>query len=162
MRSLQQPLTPFGMQLWAWLFPVTYLIHIAEEYFATGGYSAYLYRLRGVQLSNTRFLVAQTVGVVLIIAAVIIARQLRFTGVMIVILGATVLVNALTHIITSSVDQSYGPGLLSSILIWLPLGVASLIRFYPLVKRRKYWMGLAIGIVINIIVAVFTLRGGKL
>jgi hypothetical protein len=149
------------MQLWAWLFPLTYLIHIAEEYFASGGYSAYLYRLGGVHLSNTRFLVAQSVGMVLIVAGVIIARQLRFTEVMIVILGTTVLTNALTHIITSSLDQTYGPGLFSSIVIWLPLGVASLIRFFPLVKRPKYWMALFIGIAINIIVALFTLRGGK-
>jgi hypothetical protein len=147
--------------LWAWLFPVTYLIHVAEEYFAGGGYSAYLYKLRGVQFSNIRFLVAQTIGVGLIIAGLIIARHLKFTKVMIVILGATVLVNALAHIITSSVYQSYGPGLLSAILIWLPLGAASLIRFYPLVKRPKYWMALAIGIGINIVVTIYTLRGGK-
>jgi uncharacterized membrane protein HdeD (DUF308 family) len=161
MRSLQRPLTHRAMQLWAWLFPVTYLIHIAEEYFAKGGYSAYIYRLRGIQLSNTRFLIAQSIGVILIVAAVIIARRLHFSEVMIVILGATVLVNGVTHIITSGADRSYGPGLWSSIFIWLPLGAASLIRFYPLVKHPKYWIALAIGIGINIVVTIFTLQGGK-
>ncbi|MDQ3172961.1 MAG: hypothetical protein M3Q91_04515 [Acidobacteriota bacterium] len=42
---------------------VTYLLHIAEEYWGGEGYSAYLLKLRGVQLSPTRFLVVQAIGI---------------------------------------------------------------------------------------------------
>jgi len=49
--------------LWSWLFPVTYLLHLAEEYWGGEGYSAYLLKLRGVQLSPTRFLVVQAIGI---------------------------------------------------------------------------------------------------
>jgi hypothetical protein len=157
-----RPLSPAAIQIWAWLFPLTYLFHIAEEYWVAGGYSAYLYKLRGVHLSTTRFLVAQAVGVALITIGVLIARWLKFSQIMIVILGATVLVNSLSHIITSAVYFSYGPGLWSSIFLWFPLGLASLIRFYPHIKRKKYWIALAIGFGINVAISIFTLRGGRL
>ena len=45
--------------LWSWLFPLSYLIHIAEEYWGGEGYPAYLLRLRGVHMSTARFLAAQ-------------------------------------------------------------------------------------------------------
>ena len=162
MATLTRPLSPAATRLWAWLFPVTYLFHIAEEYWMGGGYSAYLYRLRGVHLSNTRFLIAQGVGVILLVAGVLIARRFHFTSVLIVILGAVVLVNSLSHIITSTVYFSYGPGLFSSIFLWLPLGAASLVRFFSVVKRRKYWIAVAIGFGINVAIAIFTLKGGRL
>lgn len=160
--TLTRPFSQADVNLWSWLFPITYLIHIAEEYWAAGGYSAYLYKLRGVHLSNQRFLVSQAIGVVLIIAGIFIARRLGFSRILIVILGAVVLTNALSHIITSSYYSSYGPGLASAIVIWLPLGVLSITRSFPSVKRGKFWMAVAIGVGINAIIAIFTLRGGQL
>jgi hypothetical protein len=110
----------------------------------------------------TRFWVAQAVGVVLLVFGIYIARRLGFVQVLIVVLGSVVLVNALTHIGTSVTYWMYGPGLISSVVIWLPLGLASLIRFFPLVKRKKYWIAVAIGIAINVVIMIFTLRGGRL
>jgi hypothetical protein len=162
MTNLTRPFSQSEVNFWSWLFPLTYLIHIAEEYFVAGGYSAYLYRLRGVHLSNTRFLISQGIGVVLLVAGVIIAKKLAFSRVMIVILGAVVFTNALSHMMTSAIHSSYGPGLWSSIFVWLPLGVLSIVRSFPSVKRNKFWMALAIGVGINVIIAIFTLRGGRL
>ncbi|HET6668633.1 MAG TPA: hypothetical protein VFH15_00245, partial [Pyrinomonadaceae bacterium] len=45
--------------LWSWLFPLTYIIHIGEEFYGGEGYPAYLKRLRGVDMSPTKFLVGQ-------------------------------------------------------------------------------------------------------
>ena len=162
MSSLSKQLSQRTILLWACFFPITYLIHIAEESWVGGGYSEYLYRLRGVHMSTTRFWIAQSVGVVLLVLGIYIARRLGFVQVMIVILGSVVLVNALTHIGTSVAHWMYGPGLISSIFIWLPLGLASLIRFFPLVKTRKYWVAVAIGIAINLVIMIFTMRGGRL
>jgi hypothetical protein len=148
--------------LWAWLFPITYILHIAEEYFLGGGYSEYLYKLRGVHLSETRFLVSQAIGIILMAIGLVIARRLGFLRMMLVILGAVVLVNGITHTATSLTYSAYGPGLLTSLLIWLPLGVATLIRFHGLVKPKKYWIAVLIGIAINGVIAVFTMKGGRL
>ncbi|HKO99286.1 MAG TPA: HXXEE domain-containing protein [Pyrinomonadaceae bacterium] len=150
------------ISLFSWLIPITYLIHIAEEFWGGEGYSAYIYRLRGVHLSPTRFLVAQAIGFALVVAAIIIARRLRFPSMMFVILTMTLMVNALTHTYNAVVLQSYNPGLVSSVLIWLPMGIFALVRFYRATTQKRYWLAIAIGIGINVVVGVITMRGGRL
>lgn len=162
MQTIKAYLSDTSITFWSCLFPITYLMHIAEEYWFGGGYSAYLMKLRGVHLSQTRFLVAQSIGLFLVILGILIARRIGFLRIMIVILGATVLTNGITHTATSLSQLSYGPGLITSLLVWLPLGVATLIRFHGEIKPRKYWMAIAIGVAINGIVAIFTLRGGRI
>ena len=150
------------ISLFSWLIPITYLIHIAEEYWGGEGYSAYIYRMRGVVMSPTRFMVAQAIGFLLVVVGIILARRFRFPGMMFVILSMTMMGNALTHTYNAIVAQSYNPGLLSSLLIWLPVGVFALVRFYRATTKKKYWIGIVIGIGINIVVGVITMRGGRL
>ncbi len=151
-----------SIDLWSWLFPLTYLLHIAEEYWGGEGYPAYLLRLRGVYLSPSRFWLAQSIGVILVIAGIILSRRLKFYHMMLVILGAAVLVNGVTHTITSARHLSYGPGLLTSIFVWIPLGVSTLVRFKTNMSSQRYWLAVIIGTAINGAVAVITLRGGRL
>lgn len=149
--------------LWSWLFPLTYVIHIAEEYWGGEGYPAYIFRLKGVHMSATRFLVAQSVGFILVTIGVLVARRLRFLPMMLVILGSTVAVNSLTHTVTALSVREYGPGLYSSIFVWGPLGIASIIRFKSMIKnQKKYWIAIAIGVGINVVVGILTMRGGRL
>lgn len=162
MHTLKKYLSATSITAWSWLFPLTYLMHVAEEYWGGGGYSAYLLQLRGVHLSPTRFLVAQSIGVVLMIMGIMLARRLRFLNMMLVILGSLVLANGLTHTITSIGHWGYGPGLINSILIWIPLGLATLVRFKGSVSDRKYWVGVAIGVGMNGAIAVLTLRGVRI
>jgi hypothetical protein len=148
--------------LWSWLFPLSYLIHIAEEYWGGEGYPAYILRLRGVHMSTARFLVAQSVGFILATIGVILARRFKFLPMMLIILGTTVAVNALTHLVTALSMLEYGPGLLSSIFIWAPLGIVTLIRFKSYIDdQRQYWIAIAIGIGINVVVGILTMRGGR-
>ena len=161
MKTLKTHASDTSLTFWSWLFPVTYLMHVAEEYLVGGGYSEYLLKLRGVHLSTTRFLVAQSIGVVLMIVGILLARRLHFLELMLVILGAGVLINGLTHTITSLTHLSYGPGLVTSIFVWLPLGLATLIRFQGSMSKRRYRAAVLIGVGINGVIAVFTLRGGR-
>ena len=150
-----------AINFWLWVFPITYLIHIAEEYWGGEGYPAYILRLRGVHMSTTRFLVAQSVGVVLVTIGVILARRFNFPQMMLIILGAIVLVNGLTHTVTALSIMRYGPGLWSSIFIWMPLGIFTLLRFRKAVSRKQYWIAIAIGVGVNVVVWILTMRGGR-
>jgi hypothetical protein len=148
---------------WSWLFPLSYLIHIAEEYWGGEGYPAYLLRLRGVHMSTGRFLAAQSVGFILVTIGVVLARRLKFLPMMLVILGALVAGNALTHTVTALSILEYGPGLLSSIFVWGPLGVATIIRYKSVIDdQRQYWIAIAIGIGINVVVGILAMRGGRI
>ena len=145
-----------------WLFPLTYLIHIAEEYWGGEGYSAYLFRLRGVYLSPTRFLILQSFGVVMIVAGVILSQQLKFPRFMLGILGALVLCNGITHTLTALSHRGYGPGLVSCILIWIQLGLVTLFLLYGQMPTVRWFVAATIGFAINGIVALIALRGGRL
>ena len=149
--------------LWSWLFPLSYLIHIAEEFWGGEGYPAYILRLRGVHMTTTRFLFAQGLGVVLVTIGIVAARKFKFLPMMLVILGTMVAVNCLTHLGTALSIMEYGPGLISTTLIWGPLGIATMIRFKnALHDQRKYWLAIAIGVAINVIIYVVTMRGARL
>jgi hypothetical protein len=150
------------IDIWSWLFPLTYLIHIAEEYWGGEGYPAYILRVRGVHLSTTRFLVAQTLGIVLMAAAVMLARRFNFPHMMVIIMASIVLVNGLTHTVTSLSNGGYDPGVLSSVVIWIPLAIFSLIRFKQDVSRKRYFIGIAIGLGVNVLVFVITMSGAEL
>lgn len=145
-----------------WVFPLTYLIHIAEEYWGGEGYPAYILKLRGVHLSTTRFLAAQSVGFFLVTIGVLLARKLHFPQMMLIVMGTIVLVNALTHTVTALTSLTYGPGLVSSILIWMPLGLFILIRYRLAVSRKRYWLAIASGVGVNLVIGLFTMRGGRI
>lgn len=162
MQIFKHPASDASITFWSWMFPITYLIHIAEEYWGGEGYSAYIYRLRGVHLSPTRFLVAQSIGFILVTIGVLLARQFKFRQMMLIILGAIVFVNGITHAVTSLTILRYGPGLFSSLFIWLPLGIFTLLRFRNGVSKRKYWIAVAIGVGVNVVVGLVTMRGGRL
>ena len=144
---------------WSWLFPLTYVIHIAEEFFAGEGYPAYLKRLRGVEMSPAKFLVGQAIGLALIFLGILIARRFSFPRQLLVILGTVVLVNGLSHLATSAYYREYGPGLISGVLIWVPLGIATLIQFRSSMSPFRYWLYVVIGIAINVVIALMTLQG---
>ena len=150
------------VDLWSWLFPITYLIHIAEEYWCGEGYPAYILRVRGVHLSSTRFWVAQTIGTVLMAAGILLARRLNFPHLMVIIMASIVLVNSLTHTGTGVSNGGYNPGILSSILIWIPLSIFSLVYFKKDMSRKRYLIGIAIGVGVNVLVFIITMRGARL
>jgi len=152
-----------GVSLVSWLILLTYLIHIAEEYWGGEGYSAYLLKTKGVYMTPSRFLIVQAIGVVLMAASILIAKRLNFRNGMAVILGATIFGNAATHIVSSLRTFKYEPGLLSSILIWVPLGLCTILYFRrQVLNAKRFWISIAIGIGINVVIAIITLRGGRL
>jgi hypothetical protein len=81
---------------------------------------------------------------------------------MLLILGTIVLINGLTHSFTSVTTHTYGPGLYSSVLIWIPLGLITLLGFKNGVTRKRYWLCISIGVGVNVLVGVITMRGGRL
>ncbi len=155
------PDNPSSVTLWSWLFPLTYIIHIGEEFYGGEGYPAYLKRLRGVEMSSTKFLVGQAIGLALIVVGILIARRLSFPRQLLVILGTVVLINGLSHLVTSSYYREYGPGLISGVLIWIPFGLATLIRFKNSMRSGRYWLYIVIGVGINAAIALMTLKGGN-
>lgn len=146
----------------AWLFPLTYLIHVAEEYLAGVALATSPSKIRGANLTPAQFLTINGVGVLLMIAGMFISRRLKFRSWLIVCLGMVVLVNGLFHVAAGLRIAEYNPGLISGLSIWIPLGIITLICLKKRVRPGRYWAALAIGIIINVIVLVIALGGRRL
>jgi hypothetical protein len=138
------------------LFPLTYLFHIAEEYWAGEGYPAYLLRTYGTELSPTRFLMLQSLGMALMVAGILIARNLRFPHLLLIILATVFLKNSLTHTIRSVLRAEYEPGLLTSLVLWLPLAAVTLFSLRGLMSGGRYLLGIVIGLAIGITIELMT------
>ncbi|MGH9941571.1 MAG: HXXEE domain-containing protein [Pyrinomonadaceae bacterium] len=147
---------------WHWLFPATYLLHVAEEYWVGGGYSAHLARTQGVVLSPSRFLWLNLLGVGLMAVGIMLARRLRFPDWMLSCLAVVFIVNALSHLAGSVTTGGYDPGVITGVLIWIPLGAATL--YY--LKKRMRWGRLltaaAAGLAIQAVVSLLAQSGGRL
>jgi hypothetical protein len=142
-------------RLLAWLFPLTYSLHIAEEYWA--GFHAYLRQTRGIALSNTRFALLQILGLLLMIVGVYLSRQLGFSNRMLLILAAVVIGNSLIHIFRSIRYGVYEPGLVTALFLWLPVGVFTIVRVWQHMNRKRYFVGVVIGIAICAAVEIITM-----
>lgn len=149
-------------ELWLVLFPASYLIHFAEEFWCGEGYPAYLLRLRGVAMTNRRFVVSQTLGFALFVVGCVISYLLGFPQLMIAILSGFISCNGLSHTITAISDRRYGPGLIASIVLWIPLGVVSIYFLFGQMSNLRLLFGVVIGLAINGVVALATLHGGRI
>lgn len=147
---------------WPWLFPAAYVLHIAEEYWGGNGYSEYLSRTKGVTLSSLRFLLLTGFGWVLMIAGIPLTQVFGFPQLAMVILATVFLVNGLSHTISSAVTVKYNPGLVTGMLIWIPLGIVTLFQLRERMSAARFLTGIAIGVGIQAVVSLLAIKGGKL
>jgi uncharacterized membrane protein HdeD (DUF308 family) len=147
--------------VWLVLFPIIFIIHFAEEYWCGGGYPAYLFRLRGVHLSTERFLVGQLMGLIFFVASALISTFLNFPEFMTAILGAFLLSNGISHSVTAIWDRHYGPGLICSVLLWMPAGILALLSMSAKISLTHLLIALLIGFGINGLVAIATMSGAR-
>lgn len=134
---------------WAWLFPLTYLVHIAEEYWGGIGFPAWVSRVAGAELTPERFLQLNIFAWILMFACILLALSVKPLGWLVISFGTTSLINALAHLAGSIITISYSPGLISGLLLWLPLGIYTLHRSRKLASRRAFLAGVSVGVLLH-------------
>lgn len=144
---------PFDLVRFPWIFPILYLVHVAEEHWGGGGYCEYLGRTRGVRLTPLRFVVMTGIGCLLMVVAILLAEPLDFPRTQLVIFATLFLANGLAHARTAARERRYHPGLASAVLLWVPLGVAMLVTMRGPVAPSVYAIDVAVGILIQIVVS---------
>lgn len=146
---------------WGWLFPASYALHILEEWRGGEGFPAWFARLTGVELAAGEFLLWNVVALVLMSASIVLTIRFKHLRWLLLAYATAFLLNALSHLIASLYTISYSPGLVSSLLLWLPLGALALLRFRKTLSRRGRRAGLLVGLLIHCIVLSLTLLGGR-
>src|SRR5579875_1945973 len=141
-----------------WLFPASAAVHFCEELFAGGGFYTWITAMGGTRIPIRRFGMATAFAFVSMTVAAWIARK-RYDWLLFA-LAAIIVTNALTHFIASLATDSYSPGTVSGLVLWLPLGGAILYRGFDR-KRAAIWsIGVAIGTLMNAAILIFTMHMG--
>ena len=161
MSGLLQHFSDTSIVWWLSLFPLTYVIHIADEYWSGGGYSAHLFNTYGVELSPSRFIGLQALGITLMIVGIVFAVIFRFPNTLLVILSGIVFVNSLIHIFRSLSIGHAEPGLKTSLFLWLPLGLLTLLLIRDSVSFPRFCFAFLTGAAVCGIVELLAQRGGR-
>jgi len=141
---------------WAWLFPITYAVHIAEEYAAD--FPGWLAGVAGARLTEHDFLVINAIAFAVMTVGVAAATALRVQWPL-AALATVVTINAVVHIGGSIMTASYSPGLVTATTLWLPLGIYAFRTRLIDLSTPQYASGVAAGIVAHAIVSMLALFG---
>jgi uncharacterized protein with HXXEE motif len=139
---------------WLLLLPLSYLLHLVEEWWGGEGFAAWTARAVGSPVSTTRFLILNSfvwpLFAVLTIAAILRPRLAWFPTTF----ATVVLVNAGLHLLGTLATSSYSPGLVTGVLLYLPLGIAALAQGRRVVSPGSFQRAVLLGFLIHAAVVV--------
>jgi Protein of unknown function with HXXEE motif len=92
------------------------------------------------------------------IAGVWLAVHRRRHGWIPVALAVVVLLNTWLHLAASFAARSYSPGLGSAFVLWVPLGLLTLLRAWDQASRTQWWIGVVAATLIHL-ATVAVIRG---
>lgn len=147
-----------------WLLPCSYIIHLGEEYFVAGGFPRWAERTLAARFSSTEFVAWNAFAFALMcVGAWLVSRDPKFRFIEIA-LALAVLGNVVAHLLASLVTWTYSPGLITGILIWLPVGLVRLrsARHASSHKGRTAgtYLGITVAFITVVVLAYGTLLGG--
>ena len=145
-----------------WSFPVGYLIHAIEEFLGGEGLPLTPHQMRGFNLTPVQFIVINAAAWALLIAGIVIAQRRGFPHLLMVIVGTIFLVNGLLHMLTAVRTGAYTPGLITSPLVFVPLGALTLYLLRADMSPTRYGVGVALGAVTHAIVSLLSANGRDL
>jgi hypothetical protein len=137
-----------------WLFPPAYALHVLEELFGGEGFLVWLARIVGSPLPLEGFLLVNLVGMMLLVVAVRRAIRDDRAGWMAVAIATIALVNGLAHLFGTLLTAHYSPGLVTGIVLYLPLGSLTLLRSLHQAAAQTVTRGALAGIAIHAAVFV--------
>jgi hypothetical protein len=145
-----------------WLFPLTYLLHLTEELWGGEGFTIWLNTFVGAELAESQFVVLNGLGWLLMVIGCWLINKYRSLRWLLVTLATVVLINALLHLLASVATMSYSPGVVTGILLWVPLGIYSIWQSRREIKNRIFKRAVFVGIVISLVVLATTLLSGRI
>ena len=132
------------------LFPLSFGLHILEEWFA--GFLEWVALILGAELPRGAFVVINAVALGAMVIAARAASAREENGWLAIAIATIVLVNALLHVLGSLVTRSYSPGLLTGIVLYLPLGQLALIRAWMQARRTTFCRGVVVGLAVHAVI----------
>ena len=143
-----------------WLFVPAYSIHLAEEWL--GAFPVWVAQIAGRPVPGTAFVVINAVAMVVLIAAIHAASRDHRHGWMAVAIATIVLVNTVFHVAGAAVTASYSPGLISAVVVYVPLGSLTMIRALDQAPRPEVARGIVAGMLVHALVFVLAFASTRM
>lgn len=137
---------------WVWLFPATYVAHVAEEYGAGEGFPAWISRAVGFDLAPGLFLAYNVFGLAMMLVGVWLVLRVRRMEWIVTTMATAFLLNALSHAVASAVTRTYSPGLVTGLALWVPLCAWTLARAWRTTDRIPFFRAVAVGLLVHAVV----------
>jgi hypothetical protein len=144
-----------------WIFAVVFVIHLIEEFWG-GTRSPDPDKLHGLDLSRGGFIRANLVALGLFMGSIGVALKLGFPQFLLVALATFVVVNGAGHLVTSIRKTEYSSGLVTGVLMFLPLGVFTLVRLEPVMSTLRFSKAIVAGLVMQIGASIIAHRGRQI
>jgi hypothetical protein len=133
-----------------WLFPVTYVIHLIEEWFATA--PILLWHACLDRPLTAAFAAQNALALVLMIGGVQLVGRGRGFHWIVPAVATAVLLNTAGHLVGSIAFERYSAGLMTAMVFWIPLSLLTLVRVSEGVPATILVGGAAVGVCIEAIV----------
>ena len=138
-----------------WLLFTAYVAHVVEEWF--GGFPEWFALIVGRPLGRGTFLAINGIALVVMAAAVYAVIRREQLGWMAIGIATVLPLNGCVHLLGSIVTGSYSPGLITGVVLYLPLGQLALMRAYHQVPSAFFWRGVAAGVAAHAVVTITAL-----
>jgi len=138
----------------AWMFPLAFLIHIAEEFYAGVGLPVWYSNLFNTNLSTNTFITINATGFALVFLLALMHSLGMGSKLILVALGSLVFVNGWLHLGASLLSASYSPGTISGLLLFIPLGIITFKKVLPKLSGRDKVIGISLGILIHFLASL--------
>ena len=139
----------------ALLLPVVLLVHQAEEWF--GGFPEWTRYAVGSGVTAERFLVINTVGLVLFTAWTLAAFRDRRISWIVAALATLMGLNGLLHALASVLVDRYSPGTATGLLLSLPFSIVVLRAALEALPRGRVLSAMAAGVLFHGLVTIWAL-----
>jgi hypothetical protein len=125
---------------------VAFAIHQLEEYF--GGFLEWYPMIMNAKLSSEDFILINTIALLItVFFAMMYSLGIRNNFIFVVI-GSLFFVNGIVHLMATIFSWSYSPGVISGLVIFLPLGRLIYHRIYPQLPENQRIPSILIGILL--------------
>lgn len=130
-----------------WPFVPAYAIHVTEEWF--GGFTTWVAQVAGRPMAASAFFGINLIAMLLLIAGVRAASRRDGHGWMAVAIAAIALINTASHLGGALITNSYAPGLISAVILYVPLGSLTLIRAVDQAPKGTLIRGVSAGALLH-------------
>ncbi len=129
------------------LLPLAYLLHLAEEWF--GGFSQWTLEVLGQGIDTERFIIVNSLFFVVCVVGSLIAVRIPRLSWLAVIFASLFGLNGVLHFLATLGFAQYAPGVITGLVIYLPLGAYVLIEMKKRLSAPVFNMSIVAGILLH-------------